>query len=122
MVIISTLEAAVLNVLLNLMLIPPFAAIGAAVSTLISEFAVLVVQIKLGRQYIPFKFFDKHIVAYLLATVLMSVGIFSCMYFSNIWWQMLCGSALGALIYISVLYLSKDEVLKEVLKMVRQKF
>lgn len=122
LVIMSTLVAAVLNVVLNILLIPPFAAIGAAISTLISELAVLVVQIRLGKRYIPFNFFDKHIVTYLLAAVLMSLGIFTCLLFSNIWWQMLSGSILGTLIYIYILYIRKDEVFNEILDIIRDKF
>lgn len=121
LVIISTLIAAVVNVILNILLIPLFAEVGTAISTLISEFSVLVVQVGLGKKFIPLRFIDKHIFTYLLAVFLMSLGIFTCLFFSNFWWQMLCGSVLGSLIYISVLYLRRDEVFTEALDMIRNK-
>ena len=117
MVIISTLIAAVINVILNLLLIPPFAEMGAALSTLLSELSVLVVQVKLGKKYIPFLFLDKQIAGYLFATCIMSICALSCLLIGNTWLQMLFGVAIGIVIYIIVLYFMKDNVLKEVLSM-----
>ena len=118
LVIISTLVAAVMNVILNLLLIPFLAEIGAAISTLISEFAVLLVQSKLGKNYIPFCFLDKQVGTYIVATILMAVGVLFCNVIDNIWWQMLVATAVGALLYFSVLYVRKDQTLQEVLSFV----
>lgn len=115
LVILSTLVAAVLNVVLNILLIPAFSAIGAAISTLIAEFSVLVVQLKLGKDFIPFRFMDKQIGVYLLATALMSIGVLACMLFGNIWTQLLCGTGIGVCIYFIILYRNNDFVLQEVL-------
>jgi O-antigen/teichoic acid export membrane protein len=120
MVIISTLVAAVVNVILNVLLIPSLAETGAAISTLISELSVLVVQVRLGRKYIPFKYLDRQIFTYLFAAFLMSFGIFVSLNLSNVLWQMLIGVIIGTTIYLSVLYLRKDEILIEVLGMVRK--
>ena len=115
MVIYSTIIAAILNVVLNLLLIPIFAEVGAAISSLIAEFSVFVVQVRLGRKYIPFRFVDKQVGLYLVAAVIMSIGILLCLLIDNIWWQMLIATAVGAVIYASVLYVRKDYVLQEVL-------
>jgi O-antigen/teichoic acid export membrane protein len=115
LVIISTLVAAVLNVILNILLIPPFAEMGAAVSTLLSEFAVLLVQLRLGKGYIPFRFFDKQVAIYLTASLLMAIGVLSCLLIENIWWQMLIGSAVGAILYLTFLYIRKDQTFQEIL-------
>lgn len=118
LVIISTLVAAVLNVILNILLIPLFAEKGAAISTLISEFAVLVMQLKLGKGYIPFRFFDKEVATYLIASLFMAAGVLCCMVIENIWWQMLVATAVGAVLYMSALAVRKDETLQEVLRFV----
>lgn len=115
LVIISTLVAAVLNVILNLLLIPPFSESGAAVSTVISELSVLIVQLRLGKDYIPFDFFDNQIGTYIVAAILMSVGVLCCLFIDNIWWQVLVATAVGAVLYFSVLYVRKDQTLQEVL-------
>ena len=118
LVIYSTLVAAVLNVALNLLLIPLFAEAGAAISTLIAEFSVLVVQVKLGKEYIPFRFVDRQVGFYLMASGIMSVGVLLCMVIDNIWWQMLAATVVGAAIYTIVLYAKKDVVLQEVCHLV----
>lgn len=120
LVIISTMVAAVVNVILNILLIPPFAEIGAAISTLISEFSVLVVQVKLGKDFIPFKYFDKQIITYLFAAFLMSFGISFCLNLPNTWWQMFLGMLIGTVIYLSVLYLKKDEILFQIVGFIRK--
>jgi O-antigen/teichoic acid export membrane protein len=121
LVIISTIVAAVLNVILNILLIPPFAAIGAAISTVISEFAVLLVQVKLGKNYIPFPFLDKQIGGYLFAAAIMALGVQSCMLADNIWWQLLLATFVGALLYTVILFARQEPILFEVFKVLRLK-
>lgn len=52
---LTALSGAVLNVALNLLLIPPFGAMGASVATFASYFAVCVLRLVTGRRLIPFK-------------------------------------------------------------------
>lgn len=122
LVIISTIVAAALNIVLNILLIPPFAETGAAISTLIAEFSVLVVQVKLGKVYIPFRFVDRQVALYLLASAVMSLGTLLCLLIDNVWWQLFCGAAVGMAFYFLVLYLKKDVVLQEVLRLVTNHF
>ena len=52
---LTALSGAVLNVALNLLLIPPFGAMGASVATFASYFAVCLLRLVTGRRLIPFK-------------------------------------------------------------------
>ena len=122
LVIISTLIAAVLNVIFNILLIPLFAEVGAAISTLIAEFSVLVAQVRLGKEFIHFRFVDKQVGIYLIAALTMSIGVFLCMLIDNLWWQLFCGAAVGTAFYFLVLFFKKDVVLREVLKLVTNRF
>ena len=119
LVIYSTLVAAVLNVILNLLLIPMWGATGAAVSTLIAEFSVLVVQVKLGKGYIPFRFIDRQVVTYIMASVLMSAGVLLCLLLPNVWWQLIVGATVGMSIYFSFLYMKKDAMLQQVFSLLK---
>lgn len=119
LVIISTLVAAMLNVVLNILLIPPFAAIGAAISTLLSEFSVLVVQVKLGKGYIPFRFIDRQILNYILAAFLMMLGVLLCFVIEGDWVQLFVATALGSILYFATLYLKKDTMLQEIMRMLK---
>ena len=52
---LTALAGAVLNIALNLLLIPPFGAMGASVATFASYFAVCMLRLVTGRRLIPFK-------------------------------------------------------------------
>ena len=52
---LTALAGAVLNIALNLLLIPPFGAMGASVATFASYFAVCLLRLVTGRRLIPFK-------------------------------------------------------------------
>ena len=49
-VIWSTLGGALFNLILNIILIPIYAEVGAAIATFIAELAVLIIQLLLGRK------------------------------------------------------------------------
>jgi len=121
LVIISTMVAAVVNVILNLLLIPPLAEVGAAISTLIAEFSVLVAQVKLGKKFIPFRYVDKQVGNYLIATAIMSVGILLCLQIENIWWQLLSAAAVGFFLYTIFLFVRRDVILYEIYKFLLHK-
>ena len=52
---LTALVGAVLNIMLNLLLIPHYGAMGASVATLVSYFAVCVLRMVTTRRLIPFK-------------------------------------------------------------------
>ncbi len=114
LVIYSTIVAAVVNVVLNLLLIPLWTETGAAISTLIAEFLVLVVQVKLGKSYIAFRFVDSQVIHYLCSTLTMSFVILLCVFFENIWWQILTGILFGAIVYCGFLFFIKDTMLEQI--------
>ena len=119
LVIISTLVAALMNIILNFFLIPTFGASGAAISALFSEFCVLILQILLGRSYIPFDLADKKITTYLTASLFMSIGILLCSTINNIWAHLFCASIIGVISYTFILFIQKDAILHEILHMLR---
>jgi len=51
----SVVASAIINFILNLFLIHLFGAIGAAISTIVAEFTVLVIQVYYAKEYITFK-------------------------------------------------------------------
>ena len=52
---LTAMAGAVLNIALNLLLIPPYGAMGASVATFASYFAVCILRLATGRRLIPFK-------------------------------------------------------------------
>jgi O-antigen/teichoic acid export membrane protein len=113
-VIYSTLLAAIINVVLNILLIPSLKEVGAAISTLATEFSVLLFQLHYGKKYIPFALFEKQIVRYLITSVITAVCISLCFLLENVWWQLAAGSIIGISIYLIILHIGKDPVYKEI--------
>lgn len=70
---ITAMAGAVINIALNLLLIPsPLGVQGAAIATFLSYFAVFLIRAVNSRKYIPFKLNGKHIA---VNTVLIAVQI-----------------------------------------------
>lgn len=121
-VIWSTLGGAVFNLILNLILIPLLAEVGAAIATFVAELVVLIIQVIFGRKYIPFKLKDIRCGQYLLATVAMSVVVFFIMRsFDDIWVQTAASVLVGGGIYLGYLLYKKDDILFSVINFVLKK-
>lgn len=70
---ITAMAGAVINIALNLLLIPsPLGVQGAAIATFLSYFAVFLIRAVNSRKYIPFKIYGGHIA---VNTVLITVQI-----------------------------------------------
>lgn len=121
LVIWSVAGGAFFNLILNFLLIPTYGANGAAFSTFVAEFSVLAIQMVWGQAYIPFPYFKKEYLVYLLGSIVM--GIFLCLlifYVHNIWILMGVSILVGILIYSSTLYLAKDPLLSEALSYIQK--
>lgn len=115
-VIWSTIGGAVINLLLNIPLIPLYAQNGAAISTFAAELIVLVIQIILGRKYIPFKLLDIKLLPYLVATLLMVCVIGVIQTFIHAEWGVIIASLLiGTLTYVGSLLYFRDELVLEMM-------
>ncbi|MDE5781162.1 MAG: flippase [Lachnospiraceae bacterium] len=117
---LSVVAGAISNFLLNLLLIPKFNAYGASVSTVMAEFIVLFVHFYCIRKDIDIK---KSILCsknYLIAGIVMFVAAFSLGSLpveSNIL-VLIIQIGTGVVVYFGVLFIMKDELLKQILRKV----
>lgn len=119
LVIWSTVGGAVINLLLNLLLIPYWSYTGAAISTFIAELTVLLIQILWGYRYIPFSLFEKVNVNYLIASLVMAVVVFPLtLFLNNVWLILILSTLVGGSIYAVVLWILKDSLFYEILQYV----
>lgn len=122
-VIWSVTGGAVMNVLLNFILVPTHGAFGAAISTLLAEFVVLLIQIICGREYYPFRIsaiFNKH---YIIATIIMSIMVYFAIFpFGSNIARLLVGITIGVVTYFMSLLLMKDSLIKEIFSAVKIKY
>lgn len=83
---LTTLIAAVVNILFNFLLIPTIGAIGAACATLLAYVVLFVIRLVNARQYIPFRCQPTRLI---ISAVLM---ILQALFISPIWDHFVAGS------------------------------
>lgn len=114
-VICSVTVGTLLNLGLNIWLIPICGAIGTAISTLIAEFGVLVYQIIAGRKYYPFALSELFNFRYMLGTLAMGVIVFfTVMPISNDILKLLIGITEGVIVYYAFLLIFKDPMVTDI--------
>lgn len=122
LVIISVAVGAIANLGFNFILIPSHGALGAAISTLIAEFAVLLTQILIGRGYFPFKIKALFNIKYIVATIIMALSVIAVVKFVNgDLATILIATAIGAIVYITMLLLMKDQLTLDLINGIKHK-
>ncbi|MEF9986826.1 MAG: flippase [Bacteroidales bacterium] len=115
LVIAATLSGAIINVTMNLILIPLYAQVGAATSSLIAEFVVVTMVLILGRKHLPFKFISLQNFNYIVGTIIMGIAVY---YISTLnitaWIKLIIGIPTGVLIYFTYLAIRRDHFIKVV--------
>lgn len=113
----STIGGAVINLIVDIPLILLWGSKGAAIATFCVELAVLLIQVRLGRSYIPFKYFDDSIKLYVLSSILMGVAVYlTSSLFNKPIIQLLVPTCIGIVVYFLILYYKKDDILFSVLR------
>lgn len=119
----SVIIGAITNFSLNLLLIPKYSQNGAAISTVIAEFSVLVVQIMLGKKYLKVKLIDSTKLKYLFASIIMGLMVYlTNNLFGNIIVNLFVSIFLGSSVYLLILLILKEELVLEMLKKVFRRF
>lgn len=108
---LSVICGAILNVILNLLLIPKYGAFGAVIATIIGEFTVTLIQVVLIKKYINVIPYILESWKSLLSSIIMYIGV----HYLTI--KMLDGFLtniiqvlIGVLIYIIIMYILKSEI------------
>lgn len=121
-VIISTMGGAIINILFNIVLIPVFQEDGVAISTCISELIVLLIQIYVGRKYLPLKYYQGNLLTYMAASAIIALILFAeNVILTNDFQKIVAGIILGFLSYFFILYVRKDEVVLSIIDFVKRK-
>lgn len=110
---VSVIGGSVLNFLLNSILIYWFASIGAAIATVIAECMVLMIQFYFLRndfdlKYIAKQFFKYFIFGLVMFVITYSISCLLSVSIINTFIEIM----IGAVIYIALLYISKDEAIE----------
>lgn len=113
-VIAAVSAAAAVNIILNIMLIPAYGATGAAVATLMAEFAVLAVEMIKGKKYYPFRLREMLRPKYLTASLIMGVSVKGWTLIADSdAWRLAGGIVIGLIVYAGLLCLFRDRLFLE---------
>lgn len=96
--------AAILNLILNLLLIPKFGIIGAAYSTVSSFIIAIIISINLGRKSFNIPVLPNEWQKILIASIIMAIFI-TFIKFDNIYLHLISNILIGGIIYVTILYL-----------------
>lgn len=122
LVIASVTGGALINLLLNLFLIPKFGATGAAISTFFAELAVLLIQIIIGRHDFPFRWMQLNVSNYIVGSMVMGIGVYITAYILNTdALKLIVGLTIGVLIYMVFLTIRRDALCMELFKYILRK-
>lgn len=111
-----------LNFVLNIFLIKYFAGFGAVVSTIISEFSVLLIELFFTRSQFSIRQILKLSFNYLIAGVIMFVVLIPLANITNsLIINCIFQVVIGCIVYFGILWLIKDKFLKEVIGKVKNK-
>jgi len=105
-----SIAGAILNIVLNLLLIPKFGIYGAAAGTAISTFVIRILVLSLAKKIIPFAIFPS-IKKIILATILMGFATYVGKYF-NI--NLFVNISFSMLLFLYMLYILKEPLLDEI--------
>lgn len=122
-VILCTSIGAIINVFLNVLLIPRYGHNGTAVAYMLAEMTVTVSMFFIGKRYIPIRFLKRQHLNYVLGSVVMGV----CLYFIS--WLGLGNTAtlvmmisMGGIVYVVILLFLRDSIGMILWKILREKF
>lgn len=113
---------AVVDLVLNLCLIPFFSYIGTSIAYLSAEVATTVSMYFIGKKYIPIRYFQKKHLHYALGCIIMAVTLFFIgrLHLHVLTILILQGS-IGCLIYFIALYIQKETLLVQILSKIKCK-
>lgn len=117
-VVICVIIGAVVNIISNILMIPRYGAMGAAVSSTLAELGVFGMSIFLGRRYIPFGIKAIFNLRYILMSFVMG-GVVFMVSMSSLpdYLIVMLGIVSGVIVYGAGLYLVKDSMIIEILNL-----
>lgn len=114
--IMSAILGAIVNFIINYMLIPKFAAMGACIGTIVAEFTVCFYQLFSVRKEFVYLTYVKDELVFLIDALIMYVVIKVMPDFSNVYLTLITHVCVGGLVYVSLAGIYLVRVKKVVIK------
>lgn len=101
----------IINIALNLLLIPKYEAVGAAIATILGQMVILILEIPIIKQFVN-KSLMKSFTKYLLFSIIMYIVVYGIGLINNSAIILSTQIIVGTLIYMTILFLTKDNFFK----------
>lgn len=109
-VLYSTIYGALINLILNCLLIPRFDHFGAALASVASEGFITVYQYWYAKKYSSIKITNKQLLSIIIPTIgVFAVTIISKVIFENIFVELFVGGVMAMILYVYGLYFFKND-------------
>ena len=114
---VSIMIAAVINLFMNLILIKKYGALGAVISLIVAEYVGVIIQIILIRKQLPISSMLRGVIRYFIVAIIMGIIVFVIgKLINNPFIANIVQGVIGLVIYISVMFILKDEIQKEIIE------
>lgn len=120
-VFISTLAGAIIDIVLNVILIPYKGAFGAAIATMLTELSVLVIQCIFLSNYKVRIFNLYEFLKICFSTLVAFIATYYFINFTNVFLNIIVSAAVFFSIFILVLLLTKEKIVIYVLREIQRK-
>lgn len=118
---IGVIVGAIINVIMNLLLIPYLGATGAAISSVCAEFIILILFFFFGKEYLKINI-KSSLIKYVIASSLMYLTVVLTNSSSqNMLISMLIQIIIGSIVYFIVLIALKEKFLIETMETLKNK-
>lgn len=112
---ISTVYGAIVNICLNIILIPEIGSAGAAFTTILAEFLVAVYCTINAKKILDFRYIDKSMISVLIGSVGMAVlGFLVSGHVANVHYRLIISTIISCSFYIIILLLMKNRYATEI--------
>ena len=101
----------IINIALNLLLIPKYEAVGAAIATILGQMVILILEIPIIKQFVN-KSLMKSFAKYLIFSIIMYIVVYEIGLINNSAIILSTQIIVGTLIYMTILFLTKDDFFK----------
>ena len=120
--IIPLLAASVINISLNLILVPRFQALGGVISIVITEFIVCILRIVFVKKYLDVKKIFKGTYGYYFAGLLSGISVFvSGDFIIGGFLGLLIQGLVGLTVYVIILYVIENPIKSEIVNRINKK-
>lgn len=120
---IAVVVGAIVNFILNLLLIKKYTSVGASLATILAEIVIVLIEIFIIRKEFKVTKLLKMSVKYIFAGILMfGVSVLIGQFINKNLISIIAQVGVGALVYFGILLILKDEFLKTILDKIKVKF